>query len=443
MKNCYSNQNGAVLYVSENSKIQIEDSKIENYVAKYGSVFYFQENYRDFSNIKNTTFVGNYGFLFLIDISHTYLMVENSVVCNNSNNIFSLVFSKLELLNNTIMNTLCSNDRVGCIIIAIEKSFISLKYNTFYNITNKKEEGNIWIEDSSAHINFTHMKNLGTFKTKGDCISSYNSSLVIVESKFENFYSNCIWSFESSLFVQNSTFENSLGFDLEINPINFGVIYCSSCKFLQIFNSNFINNTFAKFGSALYLISEGHLMSEEVKIVNSFFIDNRAFESGTLYIRNQNMSIEGCLFENNIAQNGGGIILFNNNGICCFFSFYFINLKIKNIDKIEMIIKIIRNNFINNSAAIEGGAIKWTKIMPLFTTNIFFNNSAVYGKNIAAFPCRIALLVYDKNNNTIYSSQNNSNGLLLMNISTGKDIPYVLEFQILDLYNEIVSLDSS
>ena len=83
--------------------------------------------------------------------------------------------------------------------------------------------------------------------------------------------------------------------------------------------------------------------------------------------------------------------------------------------------------------------------MPYFMNNTFFNNSAIYGKNIAAFPCRIELIVYrkPKDNNIIYNSLYNDSELILMNISSGNDIPYVLEFQILDIYNEIVSLDSS
>ena len=311
-KNCHSNENAGALYISENSKIYFEDSRIENCHAQFGAIFFLQENYHDLSIVRNSTFIGNYGISFLIDISKTSLIIENSFFYNNSNNIFSLIDSKLEFSNSVISDTLCSKDLVGCILKAIETSIILLNNNSFYNISNKKEEGNIWLDDSNLNMSFNQMRNIGTYKEKGDCVSSYNSSLVIINSKFENFYTNCIWSSESSLIVNSSNFQNSIG-SLNIQN-NLGVIYCSSCKFIEIFNSNFINNTFADFGSALYLISSQNEVFQEVNIRNSIFKSNKAFASGTVYIQNQNASIEDCLFEDNAAQRGAGLILFNNNG---------------------------------------------------------------------------------------------------------------------------------
>ena len=113
----------------------------------------------------------------------------------------------------------------------------------------------------------------------------------------------------------------------------------------------------------------------------------------------------------------------------------------------------IRNNtFTNNEATVEGGAIKWNDEMPTFLDNIFSNNSAIYGKNIASFPIRMIVKLYNSSdpNDTIILPQtdeilwkNNQYNVSinLVNISSGNLIPYILQFEILDVYGKIVNLD--
>lgn len=59
---------------------------------------------------------------------------------------------------------------------------------------------------------------------------------------------------------------------------------------------------------------------------------------------------------------------------------------------------MVNNSFVNNSA-LEGGAIIYTKAKPHLLSNIFQNNKANYGDNIASFPVRIRIL--NKQNETI------------------------------------------
>lgn len=50
------------------------------------------------------------------------------------------------------------------------------------------------------------------------------------------------------------------------------------------------------------------------------------------------------------------------------------------------------NNFTNNQAEIEGGAVKYISKRPRnLTENYFSNNSAIYGKNLASYPIRLRL----------------------------------------------------
>jgi len=50
------------------------------------------------------------------------------------------------------------------------------------------------------------------------------------------------------------------------------------------------------------------------------------------------------------------------------------------------------NNFTNNSAIIEGGALKYISKRPTaININFYSANSAKYGNNIASYPIRIHL----------------------------------------------------
>ena len=100
-------------------------------------------------------------------------------------------------------------------------------------------------------------------------------------------------------------------------------------------------------------------------------------------------------------------------------------------------VSIQKNEFIENTA-IEGGAIKWMQSLPSFLSdNTYQSNTAIYGPNIAAFPLKFSLNLYDKQGNFICND--NLNIINLTNIQSGGLFPYVLNFVLLDYYNQIVS----
>lgn len=115
-------------------------------------------------------------------------------------------------------------------------------------------------------------------------------------------------------------------------------------------------------------------------------------------------------------------------------------------------VSILENNtFLSNNAFIEGGAIKFNTQTPYFSNNIFINNTAEYGGNIAAFPCKIVLKAYNKTKSIfnddkgalLYDSSDSdyNDQFFMRNISSGYEIPFILEFNIMDQYNQIVTLD--
>lgn len=54
--------------------------------------------------------------------------------------------------------------------------------------------------------------------------------------------------------------------------------------------------------------------------------------------------------------------------------------------------------FEKNLALRDGGALKWEEVSPkILDKNIYFNNSAIYGDDIASFPFRLELEYSPKN----------------------------------------------
>lgn len=98
-----------------------------------------------------------------------------------------------------------------------------------------------------------------------------------------------------------------------------------------------------------------------------------------------------------------------------------------------------------------GGGIKWSNEFPYISEeNFFIGNLAQYSGEIASFAIRIKLNVYNKtqfskeesNKSLLFSSFDNQS-ISLYNISSGNEIPYVLEIEILDFYENIVKLDNA
>lgn len=115
-----------------------------------------------------------------------------------------------------------------------------------------------------------------------------------------------------------------------------------------------------------------------------------------------------------------------------------------------MDIQIENNIFDSNFAFQEGGAIIWNNEMPNIKNNFFTNNKANYGSNIASYPFRLAINVYNKSNysnssksfNSLLFNGTNNQTFFLQNISSGNDAPYIIEVKVLDIYNNLVNLDS-
>jgi len=305
-------EKGGTFYVSEHSGFLLKNCSVTNSYAKYGSIFYFQENYEGLFTIENVDFYLCEGMFDLIDAGQTNMVITNSTFRQNLNNFCFLVFSNIEFVNSRIIDHQCFTNLPGCIINAITNSVVIFRSSIFENISSFIEEGNVYLEDSVVQCVSSQMKTLMSNKNKGSCFSSYTSTLFMNDSQLTDYTANCLYSMESYITIHNSIFDNSLLNETQ-NLYDYGTIYCENCFIIMIDFSSFIGNSKTINGSAIFIISNSPNLLNTAQISNSYFYDNNALEAGTIYVYNQNSSLILNIFEGNSANRGGGIFCDNDS----------------------------------------------------------------------------------------------------------------------------------
>ena len=92
---------------------------------------------------------------------------------------------------------------------------------------------------------------------------------------------------------------------------------------------------------------------------------------------------------------------------------------------------IIDSTFIANRAIRQGGALNYNYVRPSFRNNLYQNNSALYGVNIASYPVKIKL---------VNSTQDEVH---LNNVGSGITYPQTLNLGLYDYDDQIMVLDST
>lgn len=411
---------GGTIFVFENSRITIFNSNFLNNYANYGGVIFLQENANFYSHLISCAFINNSGLNNIIDFQNTYLTINDSSFTNNKNLLCSATFSVITMINVTIINQYCYLKIIGCLIES-DGSSIILEDSHIENITNLFSNDIFYLENTYFSMNSSFMDNITS------CFSVYSSQLKILSTTFQNYEQNCIFSKKNSIItIRESNFSNeNFHFNDNDEKIkNFGAIYCEDFLEVEITGTSFSYNQNILIGSAIHLT---HTItfneSSNAIIANSYFYHNYALDlAGAIYIYDQNSSIINNSFSNNVAARGGAIYIEN----------LLTNTLVRN------------NKFMTNIAKIEGGAIKWSENKPIIEEdNVFINNSAIYGKDIASYPIRMIVEFYNKTNSDkdVSATKFTNNNLVLENIVTGVEIPYDLTIKIVDSYNKIVNLD--
>lgn len=94
-------------------------------------------------------------------------------------------------------------------------------------------------------------------------------------------------------------------------------------------------------------------------------------------------------------------------------------------------VNISQSVFINNSATSQGGAIKYDVFRPYLQDNIFTNNTALYGPDIASYPIKVKFV------------NNDSDKMEFVNVASGIQADQIFSLGLYDHDNQIMNLDSS
>lgn len=79
--------------------------------------------------------------------------------------------------------------------------------------------------------------------------------------------------------------------------------------------------------------------------------------------------------------------------------------------------------------------------MPIVSNNIFIDNAALYGENIASFPIQMNVyIIYGENKTNLseYLSNQVWNMPLIQNITSGQELAFNISTEVIDHYDQIV-----
>ena len=382
------------------------------------------DNLKSLIHFENTIFFNNSAKSFLFSLSNSQMLMNNVTFSKNNNNIFSLTNSILLFENSSIEKQFCSTSEYGCFLNGAQNSHANVLNCKIFEITSYVE-GNIYVEDSHLLLSNSILSNLSSIKYLGICMFAVNSLVYVNYTSFLNYDFNCISLKNGQFFMNDSLFFNEKPFQLKSNyKNNYGSIRCTFCHSFIINKITFENNAFVQYGGAIALYelsSQNSSENENDFIINkSNFFNNTVFENGgAIFIYNSRIIIQECVFHNNAAKNGGAIYCDSS----------------KSLEKML----ITNNDFVNNSVSIEGGAIKWTNVMPNISKNVFLNNKAFYGNDIASFPIRMKVYINTQNSSFSFSDLGKYDLPLIKNVPSGNVFPYNFTINIVDCYDQVVS----
>ena len=413
---------------------------LSNYINYYFLLALDNLNVQIFNtNVVDNTFQENFDFFC------KFQNIENSVFYNNSfmNNHghFSSMFVKVncytEFSNNLIGNEK-NNDSSFIALFRFYSSDISL-INFELTFDKSKFISNLIILQSSNLVLTNISLQLSQIANDFTLINLLKSQIQCKNSSFLNIFmtaSNYVFnSFQSNVSVDSVSIKNCQNFfDFRSSSLNLtnsllmDITTSSNIDYIMIFQKSyqiFINsNVFQNFlsnQSSIFIINS--IFSSNIS--NNSFINLTVLSSsgGGCFIKNSKIFIISNLFFKNQAIRGGALYfecLFEDNDLCNFY--------------------LKDNNFVMNSALIDGGAYKFEYIEPYQTNNTFINNSAIYGIDYSSFFFRLGLRI-TYGNQTIFSSfdKNNSELEILTNIPSNYDIKdYLINLYPLDTFNQII-----
>ena len=139
--------------------------------------------------------------------------------------------------------------------------------------------------------------------------------------------------------------------------------------------------------------------------------DARLLYGGAILVENSDVTIFNTTFDNNTAMHGAAI------------AFKCTSMTLCSLNATE-------NRFVDNTAVQEGGAIYYDYNRPEIANNIFIDNQAQYGPDIASYPVKIVM----NGSNTGYMS--------ISNVGSGTEYENSIVLALLDFDNQTMVLNN-
>ena len=255
---------GGVLFVTRSSITIMKSNFVGNGAEIGGAIFSHQ-----FSNITITdsTFVENRAAITKFD-TH----------CSSSVSYRDVLRADL---GSDFIKTFCSGGVTGMF-----QSRLVVNGSTFSN--NTSEGDTVGGGASVLSIQFHSAATINGCDFQNNSVNGFGGALIIAESNV---------TIESSTFYHNSADHG-------------GVMYVTVFSAIVIRHSNYSNNSATSFGGVIASDQNNQLM-----VIGSRFIDNRAAIGGALSTAMTNLSLWGNVFSSNQATGNGGVMYVKQNDI--------------------------------------------------------------------------------------------------------------------------------
>ena len=402
------------VFSGTNRESSLIDCQIKSNSLMSGSLIYL---FSSIFTLRNCSIVENHGYSDKVQVIYSY------------DSILNIHDSKLQF-NGFV--------EYGAFFYAVAGSSVNAT-NTFFE-NSESYIGNIY--GSSVNITINNCTFSGN--TGGD-VYTVKSNLIISKSIFQNSllnysYTGVIGMISNyNTLIEESVIRNVL---TTANLSSLSYIYDQSSKKVEISNCHLTGTRFLQMavylkGSTSVIIKNSLFHKFETKeysaltaiskengceliVINSKLTENLSDScGGGLYSENYNLIVESTEISFNSAHDSGGGV-------------YFTSSKCD-----ECLFHLIGDSKIfNNSCKNDGGGIKWKNSMPYIEdTVLFYNNSAVYGLDIASTPAKFGFLQNKKLSTNFIET--------ILDVAPGKKITDVILVSIFDTYGQVVKTENS
>ena len=350
-----------------------------------------------------------------INSVYSFLSIINGTIVKNQNTLISSIISEIIIEDSLLTNITVTKGSN----LSLVSSTLSMTNVTITGVENLKGFDFIQsIENWTINIALVEFTNsnsnfLNAISTqvqlKNATFSTISSSrpILSVDQSSDNILDGVTinnWTLQSKWVIKISNWDSSQLNLITIQNLDKTAVY--------IYNSNIsvLQNWLATNNYQAFLIEKSVIsqFKDSILLKNG---NSLSQYGGAIRLIDSNISISNLTFRNNEAQSGASI------------SFEWKELSNWNLN-------LERSMFDSNIAFLQGGAIYYNYKRPKFSQNIFLNNQALYGVNIASYAVKIRF----------YKS--NSDQMNVFDIASGMKYEKELTFELLDYDDQIMVLNN-